>query len=60
MPAPQDNYELIAMNLALFYFVLNKDYKNNFKDEEQLLLTSGILDTLVYWAEGKIIFDDIM
>lgn len=58
-PKPKNNFEFIALNLALIYYVLNNSYKEYFDDEEQLLIASGVIDALVYIKDGTITLDDI-
>jgi len=43
-----NTYILIARNLTYIYEILHGEYKERFSDEDTLLITCGIIDTLSY------------
>jgi hypothetical protein len=43
-----NNFVLIARNLTYIYEILHDEYKERFPDEDTLLMTCGIIDTLSY------------
>ena len=43
-----NNYVLIARNLTYIYEILHDEYKERFPDEDTLLITCGVIDTLSY------------
>lgn len=56
---PQDNFDFIAMNIVAIYEALQKNYKNSFTKEYDLITTSGIIDALIYVSEGSISLDKL-
>ena len=51
---PKDNFDLIAMNTTVIYFILKEKYGNQFDKEKDLITTSGVIDAIVYIKEGSI------
>ena len=47
------------MNVAFIYHLLSKNYSNRSSSEKELLLTTGIIDMIVYIQEGSITVEDI-
>jgi hypothetical protein len=56
---PRDNYDFIAMNIVAIYEALQKNYRNSFTKEYDLMTTSGIIDALIYVSEGSISLDEL-
>ncbi len=54
-----DNFEYIALNMVLFRYVLEEDYADRFEDEDSLIITCGILDTLIHISEGHFTTKDV-
>jgi hypothetical protein len=57
--AVADNFEQIALNMALLHYALEADHADRFPDEDALLVTCGILDTLVHIGDGHFIAKDV-
>ena len=58
-PRPEDQFERMAMNLAFYYYLLRRGYRQYFDGEDKRLLASGVLDTYTYAVAGKIAYDDL-
>lgn len=56
---PKDNFDFIAMNIVAIHEALQKNYKNSFKNEGDLMTTSGIIDALIYINEKSISLKDL-
>ncbi len=47
-----DNFEYIALNMALFRYALEAKHAHRFPDEDSLLVACGVLDTIVHIQNG--------
>ena len=55
----QDNFESIALNMALIRHCLMADHSDRFTEEDEILVTCGVLDTLMHIRDGHFAVDDI-
>jgi len=55
-----NNYTLIARNVTLIYYSLKNEHATRFKNEEQLLAATGIIDAWVYLNRKELRIGDIV
>ncbi len=58
-PRATDNFELIALNMALIRHALETDHADRFPDEETLYIACGVWDTLLHIADGHFTVQDV-
>ena len=56
----KDNFEYIALNMALIRHALEKRWKDSFSDEKMLYKTCGVLDTIRHITDGHFTVQDVL
>ena len=56
----EDNFELIALNMAMFRHALETEHANRFPKQEALFVACGVLDALSHIGNGHFTVQDVV